>query len=334
MKKRFSVLFLFFFLCIAAFAEKIGVVSFNIQGFGPQARQYKHDYENKKWLDNIATILINSKASLIFLQEVPIEKNNNEKTIVRYLTSKLGNSWLSYDTLNYSNSRCKYGLDNVILYDSSRLVSHEDDSYYINFKDSNCDYKFVKNNAQVARFYLSGNETESFFAINVHMPFSDKNGTNEDEKWADWYLDYDYLINMFSYLSETYSNRILIGGDFNSYGRESLVKGDNTARDFKDAIVDGESSPFFNPADCLKTSISTSNQKNKIILANAHDHFIVSNINISEEMHHCIEGYRNESQTAFFQVIKVGRNSYTTCEDVKKFISDHMPIAIELEFEN
>lgn len=226
--------------------KELTIMSFNIACHARAERSNN----NEAWVNQIVEIIKKSKAQIVLLQEVRLDRSSEE--LVRSFVKKLnksGGSWNYATSVKYSISSSD--LNNAVLYNSKYVALKEDLSMQLGFIDyktnydqnqqvDNRKYKFVKNNVQVLEFEIVGKTSKSFILVNVHLPDSDK---KVDERRA--------LESLYAYYKRKEAMAIIIGGDFN-IRRKELKRGSN----FSDEIIDGVSGPY-SDVQGQKTTVST-----------------------------------------------------------------------------
>ena len=318
MRKKVFLFNLLVFLCsFGIFAKELTVMSFNVQGHGPGSSE--HDFGNAKWKNQIAAVIKQSGASIVLLQEVRLNSENDINPLIEILNGK-GGKWKSTTSVKYAT--CSYDLNNAVLYDEKNVLLVNDLSKKLNFRAYKYDqdnnvaddcrtYQFDKNNEQVLEFSFPKNSAQTFYVVNVHAPGP---GSQELRK------EKEQLENLYRHYKR---KPIIIAGDFNMRRREFVP-----SSAFGDAIVDGDSGMYAD-ANSLRTTLSTAGMK--ISLANDYDHFIVSRnslFNVSEQMHHVFSPRKKES----YDSIKIGGTTYKSTEEYKQGVSDHLPIMMKLNF--
>lgn len=277
--KRFFASILYFILATFIFATDLNILSFNMAHL---KRQNASDYT--EWLDNICSIVKESKADIVYLQEVAIElekipnislfKKAKANNILDDITVKLGKSWSYYSTADYAIRKnqtveneqytyCDMNQNNAILYNRNKVLA-KDKAENIGFTTFTGKYLFDKNNVQVIEFSLVGQASKKFIAINVHLPYSNIEHRKRDMETLEKL-----------YASYKLTNAVLIAGDFNTY-RKDLIK-----RNFD--FVDGTDSWYIDSSFGLKTTLTKN--PNKVSFANDYDHFIYNKkISIAKSM--------------------------------------------------
>lgn len=292
-----------------------------------------HTYEQGSkgydtWLQDIVAVIKDNDFDIVLLQEVPIGldkrydtkifKTAKEKNILDDFTTLLGKNWSYYSTANYairSNITmgeenyvyCDANQNNAILYNGYKVLA-KDMATELGFAEFKGNFLFDKNTVQVLEFRISGKETEKFIVINVHLP----------------YTNYEHRMRDLKTLEKLYtkyklSMGVLIGGDFNLY------RGDLTKRNFD--FVDGNNSWYYDKNFGLKTTFST--DKDSIKFVSDYDHFVYNEkIKIKENMSRVSIKTKDDS----VQSIKLGKKTYNSSKDIRKYISDHVPIGITINF--
>lgn len=332
-KKLVAIVFAFVFASFA-FAEKITVMSFNIA----HNSAYKKEHR-KEWISQIAEIVKENEADVVLLQEVPLElkrgyvkkyyngvelnfKVPESHTILDDIAKELGDLWKYFSTGTYllHNGIVVDGVEfsggdmsqnNAVLYNSSKFAAEDmaESLGFLNFPD--CDYRFNKNNLQVIQF--TEIETNKIFIVaNVHL--QSKNAIEKRDR--DLENLSDMLLNEFG--GELSEDPIVVGGDFNTNRWEFENVG------FYFYYIDGKKS--------LKTTLSTSADKFKY--SNDYDHFIynkaMKNLIVSEMGHAKLgtAGSDLEKVKSFY----IAGKEFTSAQDLRTRLSDHVPIVISFEF--
>lgn len=313
-RKHFFLFLLLFVLSFSIYAEKVRLLSFNIQGTTSKRN-------DEKWIEQISSVIKDSKADIVLLQEFPIKDGDRE--IIDKFLSQLGNkNWEFFCTDKYIKAGKKFTLNNIVFFNHYSVLSAPyNDNSLVNFEAPKCSYSFENNNVQLIYFCLFSAQTKEFLVVNVHLPFpSDKKST---EKYNS---DLEELSKLYSKFSYDYD--IVIGGDFNT-SRSDLLK----KHTFNDAIIDGQFGKFTQYQGLL-TTLSNGNDKNRyhgIKLASDYDHFIVKGPKIAKEMKHSFY-WGNNSGNDSYSEIEIGSKSYKTGKSFESGVSDHLPVLIELEF--
>ena len=319
--RRVTAILFFAIFCAVSAAADITLMSYNIAHLKRQAAEGDDD-----WAEAIAAQIKASGADIVFLQEVPIEldkganplfKTARANNVLDDFAKKLGGGWLYFSTANYAIRKnmavdgenyvyCDMNQNNAILY-NSRKVLGKDLADTLGFTSFSGKYLFDKNNVQVVEFRVSGHESEKFVAINIHAPFN-----NIDHRKRD--------MATLEKLYASYKNRIgvIIAGDFNT------PRSELTSRNFD--TVDGNDSFFVDKNFGLKTTISS--KGSGVVFANDYDHFICSRkIAIAQSMRRAfIRG-----KEAKVESYSAGGRSFSSGEEIKKSLSDHLPIVIVLK---
>ena len=316
---KIVLVLIFLFSSFVIYASELTVVSFNIQGHGPGS--FEHRFGNDKWENQIVSIIKESKAQLVLLQEFPVKRFSPvDETAINNFLKKLKGIWKCETSVDYSLS--SMDLNNAILYNTKylRLVNNLAKqipfnmyTYKLSQQEDTRKFKFIKNNEQILEFEYIDNPSQTFYVVNVHLPAPD-----ESEKK-------NYEIGEVSNLYATYKKTVplIIAGDFN-IRRIDLRHGSNLS----DAIIDGNEGKYIQDWG-QKTTVSGS--WDKLTLSNDYDHFIINNnslFSMSEQMHLVFSKDKIEK----FDQLTVGKETYTTSFDYRKSLSDHMPIMIKLKF--
>jgi len=295
------------------YADNIRIMSFNIGGHASK----NHRIDNSKWVNGISTIMKNSKADIILLQEFPIENHN--KQIIDIFIDKIGNAgWMYFCTDKYITIKKGSGFDqnSIIFYNLHKVLPTSKKDKVINFESEKRKYNFIKNNLQVVQFCLSSNQSKEFFIINVHLP-DDNNH---------YYEDLSELSRLYVDLGR--QNKIIIGGDFNT--PRDFLKQDTYGTHFSDAIVDFE---FFTGGDfrqSLKTTINKTDDTIK--LCNDYDHFIIKGLKINRGTTHAFNINDPRPRNTYNGGVRIDQNLiYKSNKKYFKDISDHFPIIIDVD---
>ena len=319
MKRLLSAIFVLFF-CLLSSVANIRLLSFNI---AHGKRQGAEGYE--EWINTISDVIKGEKADIVFLQEVPIElvktseplfKKARKNNILDDFSKILGSGWCYFSTADYMIRRSVerdgesyiYGdmnQNNAILYNSQKVLG-KDLADRLGFTKFDGKYLFDKNNVQAVEFRVSGNEGEKFVAINIHAPFNNLEHRSRDLAMLERL-----------YASFKLKSGVVIAGDFNTARKELL------GRNFD--FVDGEDSFFSDRSFGLKTSISS--KGDNITLANDYDHFIYSRkITIKKSMRRAFVNGKEST----LDVYVIGNREFFNSTELKKKVSDHLPIVIEI----
>lgn len=329
MKKFLAALCIFLCTC-SLFATTIKIMSFNVDGFDDEKRNKNHQVlvdgngqikiRNEIWFNNVCTIIKNSGADIVLMQEFYIQQNEFADKAVEYFCSRLGGSWVYISTKDYINKGKNYSEDqnNIIFYNNTKV--NKSSNIIVNFS-SPSEYRFAKNNTQVVEFSVSGEATKKFLIINVHLPRPAEKGKGGKHE-----SDLESLENMFrDFKNKDY--RFVIGGDFN----ESYQKLKN--RKFDGAFIDSDR------MESLWTMVYNAPKKNEDIIKaripknggpNDLDHFIVFGFK-ANNMHHVFRHDWESGRRDYSEGITIGAKRYTKPDDYRKNVSDHLPIMIELE---
>ena len=317
--KRISLLFISFIFVTFVYsnAAELTVMSFNLQGFSPTAPSGNHRPNDNKWVEKIARTIDQADADIILLQEAWIGRGNDE-SFFNLLISNLGKykkgNWAFITCYSYCN-KSNSTTNNAIIYNKSVVSLVKDIGATELFNGPNVKYKFQHNNIQVVQFKFYN---KNFIVINAHLP--------NPSRTLDLKKERDALSALYANLK--HKNPIIIGGDFNT-NRKTLLDGSN----FSDAIIDGNSGFF---ADKQGQGTTLNRNKHNIGIANDYDHFIVKNLYISEQMHPV---YFDKNIAAskknphpYKETIKLGKSKYKSSFYFVKYVSDHLPIMIKLDF--
>ncbi len=296
LKRAFVVCLFAITLASAAFAERIKILTFNILG-----RQYGHTETNEEWIGSISSIIKDSEASIVLLQEV------GKEAVLERLLEKLGERNWEY-CYSPKTASCPINLTNAVLYDHNKVLTSRGDVFHSDFSSQ---YPFEKGNTQVIAFSPVNERRLSFLLVNVHLSFNNKR--EEDFK------SLETLYAQQKWLYDT----VIIGGDFNKPWRE--LKASNLA----DAVIDGPNWKFDNSP--LWTTLGKNGKKAKgISLANDYDHFVIKEglVRLVEGSKHPFAGRSNKT----FKSIAAGEATYTDNNSYHKGVSDHLPVVITVEF--
>ena len=262
--------FAIFNLSATVFATDITLLSMNL---AHTKRQGADGYD--EWKNLVCAIVKESKADIVFLQEVPIELEKRFDTAVFKMAKKgnvlddfsrcLGSSWAYFSTADYAIRKnmtvgaenyvfCDMNQNNAILYNSRRVLG-KNLAKSLGFSDFSGDFLFDKNNVQAIEFRVSGAESEKFVAINVHLPYN--NASHRERDTAT-------LERLFAHFKLKIG--VIAAGDFNTH-RAELAK-----RNFD--FADGNDGWFSDKNFGLKTTLSA--KGDGISFANDYDHFLFS----------------------------------------------------------
>ena len=305
-------------LSLNIFAKELTVMSFNIQGHGPNSSN--HRFGNDNWENQLISAIDQSKADIVLLQEVPLMgvQNNISQTFLNKM-SKKKSSWKSITSGVYSISN--RDLNNAVLYNEAKVILQEDfakkqpfnmAAYKLNPSIDDRRFKFSVNNEQILEFSIRNSDLH-FYVVNVHLP-----GPNEKEKL---YEERRVIEELYAYCKRKLP--VIIGGDFN-HSRKDLIRGSN----FGDAIIDGKEGIYI---DVWGQKSTVTEDNNSFKLKNDFDHFIINPKNIfsvSEQMHLVFSKNKIES----FSKLKIGRAIYTDSKSYHEGLSDHLPIMIKLSY--
>ena len=319
MKKFVSICVLLCFFACAAAAE-ITLMSFNLAHL---KRQGAEGYD--EWAKTVCAVIKEAKADVVLLQEVPIElektanplfKRAKKNNVLDDFAKMLGSGWLYCSTANYAIRKnmevggesyvyCDMNQNNAMLYDSKKVLAR-DLAEQVGFAKFDGKYLFDKNNVQAVEFRVSGAESEKFVAINIHAPFNNLEHRSRDLATLEKL-----------YASLKMRSAVIIAGDFNTPRKELKT------RNFDG--VDGEDSFFSDRNFGLKTTLSSKGEG--IALANDYDHFIYSKkVNVVKSMRRAFV----QGKEARLDSYTVGERTFLTSAELKKSLSDHLPIVLEI----
>ena len=314
MKKKLCIIVLYVLIIVNLFAEKIGVLSFNINGSFTGNRS-----ANPKWCSQISSIISENSPDIVLLQEFPIKKD--DKRLLEKILSDLGvNNWSYFCTDKYFSGK-QSNQNSIVFYNLNTILPCPEGDELINFGDEKPLYTFVKNNYQVIHFCLSTDQTKDFILINIHTPF-------DSPDYVKYSADMDELKVMYDDLKTSYK-RVILAGDFNT-NREQLL-----SYYFPGEYIDGKWGRYFfiagNQTRGLLTTLKRKSEPRGISLASDYDHFVISGIEVSKEMKHAFyQG--NDYGSDSYGRIKLGNKFYTSNQEIMKEVSDHLPVFIELDF--
>lgn len=328
--KKLTALVCIFLCSLSLFATTIKVMSFNVNG------QENNIRSNEIYANNLCTVVKESGADIVLMQEFRISQNEPE-----LFRNKLGASWQFFSTKEYIKKDFKKfeTQNNVIFYNTTKVSpTYNKDSGIVNFK-TDSKYKFVKNNTQVVEFCLSGEPSKTFVAVNIHLPLYTKNKTNQSQALSNYKNDLNSLETLYSNLNKK-GCRIIIGGDFNTKRTKSsgLDAGEillykypkSKLERFPGAIVDSENQLYCFTSGGLLTSGFDRNQS-RISPTLDIDHFIIRNLKVIKDTYLCLGygrmEYTNRNSPYTFKI----NGSNLNQNDYRKRVSDHLPIMIELE---
>lgn len=324
-RKIFSFFTAFFLIFCFSYAKDLSVMSFNIQGHGPGSME--HRMGKVDWENQIVSIIRESQAQIVLLQEVPLSDGSNN--LAKAFAEKLNkgkSDWNFTTSVEYSVS--SMDLNNAVLYNQKYVTLKNDYakkspfnmySYKQNPEEDNRKFKFAKNNEQILEFIFNQHPEISFMVVNVHLP-----GPDEAEKIFEERRQLELLYALYKRKMP-----IIIAGDFNMKRRD-LIRGSN----FSDAVIDGDNGIY---SDVWGQKTTVTNDIANFSLSNDFDHFIISKNNfftISEQMHLVFFKGKQES----IKNLKIGNftyaDSYTYFKGQNDIpsISDHLPIMIKLKF--
>ena len=315
MMKKLCIIVVYILIIVNAFAEKIGVLSFNINGSFTSNRS-----ANPKWCSQISSIISENSPDIVLLQEFPIKKE--DKRLLEKILSDLGaNNWSYFCTDKYFSGKHS-NQNSIVFYNLNTILPCPEGDELINFSEEKPLYTFVKNNYQVIHFCLSTDQAKDFILINIHTPFDDKSD------FVKYYADMKQLKEMYDYLKASYKP-VILAGDFNT-NREDLL-----SKYFIDEYIDGKWGRYFfiagNQTRGLLTTLKRKSEKRGISLASDYDHFVISGIEVSKEMKHSFY-HGNDYGNDYYGRIKLGNKYYTSNQEIMKEVSDHLPVFIELDF--
>ncbi|UTC76745.1 hypothetical protein E4O04_01425 [Treponema sp. OMZ 799] len=327
-KKIYTTLILIFVFIGTGFCDTLKILSFNLNG------NYKgHRLEvSELWADDIITIIKQSEADIVLLQEVYIDlikrsdtpyfKNPKPNNVLDYFVRKLSGysgTWKYLTSAGYMLRKdmtvdgSKYisgnkTQNNAVLFNSNKLEGI-DQAKMLGFDQFTGSYLFDKNSVQVIEF-TDINKNSKFVVINVHLPYNN---------WENAERDLNTLEKLYSLFK--LKTGVIIGGDFNTQ-RQFLTK-----RNFDN--VDGTKSWYYDKNFGLPTTISTTDEES-FKFYNDYDHFIFNN-KIKEETIMQRLGIPVDDMS--FYAIRIGNNNFYNSKDFFDRISDHYPIIFEFSVE-
>lgn len=319
---RIIAFFLSFALFLQCAFSDVTLLSMNLAHL---KRQGSDGYED--WKSLVCSVIKESKADIVLLQEVPIELSKRTDTpvfkmpekdnILDDFSSELGGSWLYFSTAAYAIRKnmevegesyvsCDMNQNNAVLYNSRRVLG-KDLSKTLGFADFSGDFLFDKNNVQSIEFRISGNEKSRFVVINVHLPYNNVSHRERDLKT---------LERLFAH----FKNRegVIVGGDFNT------KRADLSKRNFDG--VDGDDGWYFDKNFGLKTTLSAKGEE--IVFANDYDHFLFSRkINVKKGLERAFVSGKADKISQW----NVAGKSFSSGAQIKKSLSDHIPVLITID---
>lgn len=318
--KKLVLILISLLFSFSIYASELTVMSFNIQGHGPGSKE--HRIGKDKWEDQIISVIEESQAQLVLLQEFPTKNDKKSKAAIEKFLKKLKGVWKCETSVSYSLSNMD--LNNAVLYNTKYLTLVNDLAkqapfnmlaYKQNKQEDTRKFKFIKNNEQILEFKHIDKPSKTFYIINIHLPAPDEN----EKK--------NYEIGEIAKVYAIYKRKVplIIAGDFN-ISRKELINGSNLS----DAIIDGNEGKYIDKWG-QKTTVNQS--KKEIQLKSDYDHFIISNnslFSISEQMHHVFSKDKKEG----YEQLKIGKEIYTNSYDYHRGLSDHIPIMIKLKFKD
>lgn len=325
--KRFGykfviALFSLLIFVTAAWALELTALSFNVNGSSTEHRQ-----QNDDWVLELYSIIEQSNAHIVLLQEVAIPlqkrydtayfKTAQKNNVLDTLCSLLGDGWQYCSSANYGIRKSitvgdeiyregNMTQNNAILYNSSLL--HADDwAERLGFTTFSGDYLFDKNTVQVIAFspVETSAESKTVLVMNVHLPYNNKEHQARDVQTVE---------SLYARYKVRYP--ILIGGDFNIH-RKDLV-----TRNFD--FVDGSDSWYYDRNFGLKTTLSRS-KEDCFKLANDYDHFVY---NARLVVRGKTELLFSHTRSDYYTSVQLGTCVYTSSKEFSQKISDHAPIVI------
>ena len=334
--KRLITTFCFILYSFSLFAATVKIMSFNVNGI----KNNRNNHNEQKRFANICNIIKESNADIVLLQEFDVKKGDPTKEIEAF-RNKLGyDSWQSFCTVDYIKvKKNKFGKDiysaqnNIILYNNRHVVPTSNKDFgIINFK-TDSKYMFVKNNTQVVEFCISGEPSKTFVVVNVHLPlYAENTKSNGEHNRLNYLHDLKALENLY-YDLKLRGCKLIIGGDFNTKRANSsgFDAGEVLKNKFSGAIIDSDWDFYCYPYGGLFTCGFDRGQKHIFPKLDI-DHFIVNNLKIVKDTHLYLGLKRTESDNRHRPyVFKSNSMEFMLKEDYKKYVSDHLPIMIELE---
>ena len=308
--RRFICFCCILYCSAVLFAEQFVLLSFNINGAAKTPRA-----ENAQWLADICHIIQQSKADIVFLQEVCIELDSVPHTtlfkkarmhnVLDVCVELLGkDEWAYFSTANYGLRKTvtvqeqAYTMgdktqNNAILYRADKLDA-QDLSDELGFTSFSGTYLFDKNTVQVVQFCVRGTDTKpALVGINAHLPYNNAEHRERD-------------VRTLQRLYARYKLRfgVVLTGDLNMHRAEL------TDKNFD--IVDGDERWYVDRHFGLKTTVGTSDTEFRF--ANDYDHFLYNaKLHVTEQMHR-------------FDTVP-----YATSSEFREHISDHIPIVLVVE---
>lgn len=310
-----------FLICTSfCFSDSVTFMTFNIQGLD----FFETDGENRT--ENVKKILIDSKADIILLQEIKLDRffektkgDEYESELEQNLKNMLGYSW-KLSTTSKREYRGKYlkknGKDfegrpssqnNAIIYNSSKLRLIRDFGEIFNWDQtgtsfSSCIYPHHKNSFMVLEFEERSSK-QTFLLINVHLPYNNYLHRTED---------FQTLLEIVDNLRNVWSRKfIIIGGDFNLTFEELKYN-------------DLQNLNYFYNLDAEKEIKTTVSGKDSNFLVNSYDHFFWS-----KELKDMIEIPVDYAVKVDEFQKKIYNFANTTYKDS---VSDHVPLSMTIKF--
>lgn len=310
--KQFLACIVLLVFSFFAVSQEVTIMSFNVQGHGNS----EHNFGNSTWKNQIASVVKQSGASIVLLQEIRLRSEFDIDLLCETMTRK-GGKWKAKTSFKYAT--CSYDLHNAVLFDESVVSFITDLAQELNlqkYHDSGVEcrkYKFDQNNEQILEFSFPRNSKKTFYVVNVHAPGPGNIKLQEEKRQLEQF-----------YSQHKRKVPLIIGGDFN-LARKDFVP----SSAFSDAIIDGDSG-IFSDFNSVLTTVSTSD--NGIRLAHGYDHFIIRGnylFSLSEQMHHV---FSKKGNIQFYDSIKIGNTTYKSASEYRQEVSDHLPIMVKLQF--
>ena len=291
-------------LAATGYAERLTLLSFNMGGRSRTAAA-------------VADMIAAAGADVAFLQEVWVRAPQN--AALHTMAARLGDgTWDFAVTSAYQLTEAvsaggetyaagRNSQNNAILYDAAKVTLDDlaDEAGFTRFDGG---FRFDKNTVQLVRIAARGDPERWLYAINVHLPYTDR---------VHRARDLATLERLYARCKQR--GGVVIAGDFN------IPRGELTTRNFD--FVDGTERWFADRNAGIATTLSTKGN-DRVVFASDYDHFVYSpRVTVAEQMRRAFTDARGRT----LKSLPFGTTVYTNSVAYRKEVSDHVPIVIVLD---